>query len=141
MVHPPFFACLAFVNGGALLMSCQSLAGRSGGTVPPIAKCTRASPSVRACFASLSCYSPRQKTTSLPRTGTAWRRAAERVTKVGWWVHTGGPACAGGSGGVEDIIPKVLHGRPQMGLQPSPPKKGAGHMWGPPATQASPKFS
>ena len=92
MLHPPFFACAALWNGGASFSSCQALAGRSGGRNPPFAHCTRASPCIRSALASSSCYSPRHSTTSPAWTGTGWRPAAERVTKVGWWVHTGGPA-------------------------------------------------
>ena len=84
IVHPPFFACLAFMNGGTSLMSCQTLEGCSRGRVPPIAQCTKASPSVRAGFASSSWHGPRQRTTSPPQTGTACSPAVVQVTKVGW---------------------------------------------------------
>ena len=54
MVRPPRLPSLAFVNGGASFTSRQVLAVRAGGGVPPIAHCAKASPSVRASFATSS---------------------------------------------------------------------------------------
>ena len=67
---------------------------------------------------------------SQPWTGTGWRSAAERVTKLGWRVDTGGGGgcfTRGCGGGVENIIPRVLHSQPQTGLQAPPTQKADGH--------------
>ena len=50
----PFVCLLGVCERRRFVDGCQALASRSGGRVPSIAQCTRASLSIHACFASLS---------------------------------------------------------------------------------------